>query len=219
MITLIIKSEDTELETYDVNELEILIGRDVNNDVCLDDPDISREHCLIKKTDEFMVITDLKSQNGTYLNGKRVLQARLADNDIIGIGKYRLVYKDSTASEIYENVPDEYRMIFYLEKKEEEEKKSWKMTVGEGDPQDAFVPNREDLLIGRGNDCDVILQGKGVSWHHVLIVEQGGTLTVINVSEKKDLFINGLEASKRTALSTGFFLKVGENNLAVFPEK
>ena len=57
-----------------VRNSEVSIGRSENNTISLSaDKMISRHHCIIRVMEEDMALKDLGSQNGTYLNGQRVL--------------------------------------------------------------------------------------------------------------------------------------------------
>jgi len=66
----------------------IRIGRTSDNDLVLaDDLDSSRHHAELRKSPAGSYeIIDLGSHNGTFVNGKRVSQATLTDQDIISIG-------------------------------------------------------------------------------------------------------------------------------------
>ena len=61
----------------------------------LDDPKASREHAKISAHGEGFVMVDLKSTNGTFLNGNRVQQARLNDGDRIRIGQTEMTFRES----------------------------------------------------------------------------------------------------------------------------
>jgi len=75
------------------------LGRHKNNDVVISDPKVSSFHARIDKTPEGFVVVDLKSRNGTFLNGKRVDSGVLKTGDEVRLGTARLVYKvDYTAS-------------------------------------------------------------------------------------------------------------------------
>jgi hypothetical protein len=75
------------------------LGRHRNNDVVVSDPKVSSFHARIDKTQEGFVIVDLKSRNGTFVNGKRAESALLKTGDEVRLGTARLVYKvDYTAS-------------------------------------------------------------------------------------------------------------------------
>jgi len=63
------------------------IGRAPDNDLVLDDLLVSRHHAeLREKADGGYEITDLSSQNGTFVNGRRISTQPLTDSDTIGVG-------------------------------------------------------------------------------------------------------------------------------------
>jgi hypothetical protein len=75
------------------------LGRHKNNDVVVSDPKVSSFHARIDKAPEGFVIVDLKSRNGTFVNGKRAESALLRTGDEVRLGTARLVYKvDYTSS-------------------------------------------------------------------------------------------------------------------------
>ncbi|HTL52280.1 MAG TPA: FHA domain-containing protein [Planctomycetota bacterium] len=68
----------------------MVIGRDPSCQIHLDNLGISRTHCqLLKKGDAF-VVQDLKSSNGTFVNGQKVGEHFLNDKDVISFGKFEL---------------------------------------------------------------------------------------------------------------------------------
>lgn len=68
---------------------ETKIGRDINNEIHLDDITVSRSHALISKNDGYR-IKDLGSLNGTYLNAIAVRDAQIQSGDEVQIGKFHL---------------------------------------------------------------------------------------------------------------------------------
>ncbi|HXM33682.1 MAG TPA: FHA domain-containing protein [Pyrinomonadaceae bacterium] len=80
------------------------IGRLVSNDICLDDPFVSREHCVIRTELEHYMIKDLNSVNGTYVNDERIDVDSLEDGSLIEIGAslflFRLQNPEEPGSEI-----------------------------------------------------------------------------------------------------------------------
>ena len=80
--------------TFALADDEILIGRDLANSVSLNDPSVSRRHCLIRKngsTNGFHVI-DLESYNGTFVNGVPVAEQALTHGDQIALGDLRFIF-------------------------------------------------------------------------------------------------------------------------------
>ncbi len=64
----------------------VVVGRGVDCDVVLADPLVSRAHCRVVRTAAALVVTDLKSSHGTYINGARVAQATLNPGDTLTVG-------------------------------------------------------------------------------------------------------------------------------------
>lgn len=72
----------------------INIGRGPENDVILNNEMISRNHCRIYAEGNDYYIVDLRSKNGTYVNGRRITgEHRLADNDKVVIGSERIPWQ------------------------------------------------------------------------------------------------------------------------------
>lgn len=64
----------------------LVFGRTADADVQLDDKTISRRHARVEPRTAGFALVDLSSQNGVFVNGERVVEARLQDGDQIGIG-------------------------------------------------------------------------------------------------------------------------------------
>ncbi len=70
----------------------VLIGRDPQNDVVLDDRRVSRKHAEIRLRLGRYTLYDLQSTNGTYVNGRRVAEKVLDDGDKISVGGLELLF-------------------------------------------------------------------------------------------------------------------------------
>lgn len=70
----------------------LLIGRDQQNDVVLDDTRVSRKHAEIRLRLGRYTLYDLQSTNGTYVNGRRVAEVVLNDGDRISVAGLDLVF-------------------------------------------------------------------------------------------------------------------------------
>ena len=65
---------------------ELVVGRE-GVDLLLDDPEVSRRHARIAVEEEALVVEDLESLNGTWVNGERIEGRRvLATGDIVRVG-------------------------------------------------------------------------------------------------------------------------------------
>lgn len=75
---------------YLLDASETKIGRDINNEICLDDITVSRSHAMISKSSDGYSVKDLSSLNGTYLNAVSVRDSKISNGDEIQVGKYHL---------------------------------------------------------------------------------------------------------------------------------
>src|ERR1044072_5862588 len=64
----------------------ITLGRLKGCDVVVDDEAASRRHCTITAREDEVVVADLQSANGTFVNEKRISTVELAKTDKIRIG-------------------------------------------------------------------------------------------------------------------------------------
>jgi len=69
------------------------LGRHGNNDIVISDPKASAFHARIDRTHDGFMLVDLRSKNGSWVNGQRVEAAMLKTGDELRLGVARLVYK------------------------------------------------------------------------------------------------------------------------------
>ena len=65
----------------------VVVGRSPTSDFPIIDPTISRRHAQILRQDDRILVRDLGSSNGTYVNGVRVESAELKPGDLVTFGK------------------------------------------------------------------------------------------------------------------------------------
>jgi adenylate cyclase len=90
---IITNSETLRSYEFELTRDETRIGRAVDqNDIVLEDAQVSRQHALIKRTGPNLTLVDPGSANGTFINGHRVGEHVLKDRDLFLIGKYTLEF-------------------------------------------------------------------------------------------------------------------------------
>jgi pSer/pThr/pTyr-binding forkhead associated (FHA) protein len=84
--------EESDLEVP-VEGLPVLIGRAGDAAVRVDRPEVSRHHCEVYPLNSALVVRDLKSTNGTYVNGLRVTETLLLPGDKLTLGATRYLVR------------------------------------------------------------------------------------------------------------------------------
>ncbi|MDX6510566.1 MAG: hypothetical protein QOE36_70 [Gaiellaceae bacterium] len=79
-------------ETFHPEGEKTTIGRSPDCEIFLDDVTVSRRHAVVTRDGGDFRVEDLGSLNGTFLNRKRIENARLSDGDELQVGKYRLTF-------------------------------------------------------------------------------------------------------------------------------
>lgn len=97
MTRLVIMLDGQVVSEAAVSPQRTTIGRRPLNDIVLDHRSVSAEHAVLRQTPEGWVIEDLRSTNGTYVNGVAVERGALSLGDMIEIGRFRLRWVDGTA--------------------------------------------------------------------------------------------------------------------------
>jgi len=89
---------DTVVRAVELGSRVVTLGRGPQNDIVLNDPDraISRFHAEVRPDEERgWVLVDLNSQNGCWVDGRRVDRVPLRPGVPVTIGPYRLIFDDT----------------------------------------------------------------------------------------------------------------------------
>jgi hypothetical protein len=85
---LIVRRGPQPNQIYEMNKGIITLGRDITNDIVINDPEVSRHHCRLTQGPGGYTMEDLGSTNGTFINGQRLTGARpLVHGDMVGLGE------------------------------------------------------------------------------------------------------------------------------------
>lgn len=85
---------------YELTRDVVMIGREVNNEIIIGDPQVSRQHARLTRTAEGYALEDLGSTNGTFVNSERLAAPRvLKAGDLVGLSENVLLVYEAVVSE------------------------------------------------------------------------------------------------------------------------
>ncbi len=91
MARLLLKFESEVVKEVPLSSRPVTIGRAPDNDIPIDNLAVSNYHARVYSEAGRLVIEDLDSLNGTFVNDMRVERATLKDGDSISVGKHHIL--------------------------------------------------------------------------------------------------------------------------------
>ena len=167
----------------------IRIGRSADNDVVLDYPMVSSYHARIIEGADRFYIEDLGSTNGTAVGSiqNRVTRAAISPDDAVFFGSLR--------------VPAARLLRKHL--------------VLGSEPYTELKLREEGILVGRGKDCDFVLDDPQVSWHHMRFVPSRNQILVVDLNSTNGTFVNGRRIRGQVQVRPRDFIGVGSSTFTV----
>jgi len=101
MPKLFVYPKKGEEVVFPLKNAKISVGRSADNDIPILDPFCSGHHAFIYPKDDFYVVRDNNSKNGTFLNGKKVQsEIELKKGDEVLIGSTRIIFDDRLSTNV-----------------------------------------------------------------------------------------------------------------------
>lgn len=160
----------------DIDRWETSIGKSKSNDIVFSTPDVSRFHAVIAKKRKEWVITDTFSKTGIEVNGKAVdSSCVISDGDVIKIGEIPLKFLCAEA------VSAESKSQMRNEIKNNNKNVAYAVLVDVKTHRPVYLRSK-DVLIGRGDECDIQIKIDTVSSQHARIhlTSHGWALSDLN---------------------------------------
>lgn len=157
-------TDQNDGSVIEIKHWETSIGKSKANDIVLPIPSVSRFHAVIAKKRSEWVVTDTFSKNGITVNGEKIDgKAVIEDGDVITIGTVPLKFEcaeaisSATKKQIRSSAPiQENRNVAYA------------VLVDVKSRRPVYL-KRNDVLIGRGENCDIRVLSDAVSSEHARI--------------------------------------------------
>ena len=196
MARLLINSGADPEQSIDLGPSPVSIGREAGNTVVLpSEGKASRKHAVISPVPGGgYEVVDLKSMNGTRVNGEAVERRRLKPGDVVEVGKTKIRYDDPDAP------PEKVPTVCYLE---------WSAGPRKGEKVPLSAPRTS---IGRRDSNTIPLEDRMASGHHAEITRDLNGVTVRDLGSTNGTLVNGRRVS-RQALSDGDIIRIGHSVL------
>ncbi len=194
-------------------------------DLEIEDKAVSRKHCEIARRDDGWWVKDLGSTNGTFVNGDKIGEFKLRHLDEIRVGKTRILFAETMAEKDHT-----------LAEREDEERPGGDETKISEDGRESERPlpqgrefyfefmtgakkarsyqfERSKVILGRGEEADVLLDDEGVSRKHALVeVYSRDQVYIQDLASHNGTWLNGIK-TKNTKLLHGDLIRMGDTVL------
>jgi len=184
-------TQNYQTEYVDVNNIsseykdKFTIGRNTTNDIIINSPNVSSVHVIISKNHDDWIIEDVSS-NGTYLNNfenkliKHSKTNKLEKNEVLYLANYKL----------------QTNRIFQLIEKSSTAKQKLDF-------------NKDEILLGRANSCDLTLDNPNISSEHAKITHENNAYYIIDLKSTNGTFVNFNPIKGKTKIHEGDKITLG----------
>lgn len=99
MPTLVISIDGAVIKEVQLTKERTTLGRRPYNDIVIENLAVSGEHAVLTISGGKVSIEDLRSTNGTYVNGRAIQRQDLLNGDLLDIGRYKIRFLDTVIAD------------------------------------------------------------------------------------------------------------------------
>jgi ABC-type multidrug transport system ATPase subunit/pSer/pThr/pTyr-binding forkhead associated (FHA) protein len=222
-----------QVRRFELNKEVTRLGRDPEGEVVIDAAAavVSRRHAEVRNVEGQFAVADLKSFNGTLVNGQRIAgTVMLFDQDQIQLGTggpiLRVIDPSHPARarvaapqgqvQMPQPIPSEFGQIAAMARRQTIVSSSGNLPPQTlpGSSQGQLLArvsfdNRAQLSVGRASDNDIRLDGLQISNHHARFARSNGSVTLEDAGSTNGVYINGQRISSRTAIQLSDVIQIG----------
>jgi pSer/pThr/pTyr-binding forkhead associated (FHA) protein len=162
------------------------IGSAPDNNLVIDDQSLDPVHAKLILENNRYLLKDNNSRTGCFVNGQRITQKEILPGDVIKIGNTEIIALDprSQPDKSKDLVSAPWRLV---------SDSSW--LAGK---YFTLTPERS-TVIGRGNQCDIVIPGTHLSRRHTEITIEGNHLRITDLGSANGTYLNELRIDNATA--------------------
>jgi ABC-type multidrug transport system ATPase subunit/pSer/pThr/pTyr-binding forkhead associated (FHA) protein len=179
----------------------IIIGRsNEDGQLPIEHPSLSRKHLAITASERGIIVEDLGSTNGSWLNGKRLnpgYSHLLAEKEVIILTPDGVITLSLAGSQGPQNMNDK---SFSKENN---------LDIR------AILSRKNEVLIGRSSECDLVLDDNMVSRKHARLFQKDGKVWIEDLNSSNGIFLNGRKVSGKQPITEKDKLLIGLYSFAL----
>jgi ABC-type multidrug transport system ATPase subunit/pSer/pThr/pTyr-binding forkhead associated (FHA) protein len=199
---------------------------------------VSRRHAEIQRRDDRYILVDLGSFNGTLLNGRRIVEPEvLHDNDKIelGPGGPTVRYVDPAHPQPRREEPAVHPASGILPEADQmmhsgklatmvlRSRSETPLQITGGLDSGMFIErsfgDAQRLIIGRGEECDIRLDGLLISNRHANILKTNSDFIIEDLNSTNGTYVNGARITGRRTIQPQDVIQIGPFVLRVDPQR
>lgn len=209
MPRLTVKNEKTQEEQiYNLPQDTITFGRTGTCDVELPDKSVSRKHAeIVREGDDYFLI-DLKSGNGTFLNGKKIRPIEkhlLRNHDVIKIENYEIHFallEEGQAKPVEEDTDTDIIEIKMIKKVlkalDKDSAPSLEVLNASAEGKKIlFTNDLQEVDIGRDPKSVLHIDEPVISRHHAKLIRKWGGIVLVDLNSRNGCFVNNEKVGEK----------------------
>ena len=218
---LLVKLHGKGSRHIDLTHETFTIGRKADNTLAIEDPAVSGHHARIVKIQAVFFLEDLKSTNGTALNGQPITRHQLHDADMITIGQHRLVFQESALASAAAAAPsvdlDRTMVLGGTDRKPGGPALAARVLIVAGKTDKLEYPLTKQVnVIGAQDGAAIRLTGWFAPKSAATIARRGHSYSISPSQGTKSLLVNGTEVVGQQELKDGDQIEVAGMKLTFY---
>ncbi len=224
---LVVNFGGKTVERREVEAPRYVIGRATECDLVIDNLGVSRQHAEIVLEAGVPILKDMKSNNGTYVNGKRINRYNLNDGDEIAIGKFAITFHQEVPEPDEEEAPPQEEEIPEVKKgdftlaidsrlmekqREKVSKLKAYLIVQGGDKKKPIILEKSLFTFGKLHGCDFFVGGLFMPKKSAFIYRDDVSFHLVDASGRGKAYLNETPIDNER-LKDGDVIRVGRAKL------